>query len=278
MSDKDFLTMCKDMNPSGNLPEGVHDENLTKIKNRLSQKENEIMKKNRRISKAGLIAAVAVLTLGTSAVVFGGDIVNHFRSISLGDHATFVQTEGDYLRMIINEEGQMITDLPEDVIFFESEYGQVQEIRIIEEDGLSIVQGTVTSALPFVTMGAQEALDKFATDAAIPTHLPEGFELENAGFFVSDLQELEKVGANYYMFYTFSNGIDAFSVQVRYMTGETGIFASVSLNAEHITINGHEAVIDDGMVSILIDDVMYMFFGMGVVDTDELVKMAYSLQ
>ncbi|MDR2182749.1 MAG: hypothetical protein LBE55_01105, partial [Clostridiales bacterium] len=60
-------------------------------------------------------------------------------------------------------------------------------------------------------------------------------------------------------------------------TEDSGFATGATENMRTIEINGHEAVVDSGVVNLLVDNVLYMFFGMGNVDDEALIKMAESL-
>lgn len=269
MSNEDFMKMCKGLNPSAGAN---HQENLQQIKNKLNKKENDVvMFKNKKVKKSAMVAAAAIATLSLSAAVFGADIVNYFRSVNLGEHATFVSgghTLGEH------EEFASVGDA-----YRNDETLSDYEIQALIDGGYLIVSKYGNHTTNFLTFeDASEGVAHFIADVKLPTWLPVGFELENVFFFVETLEELQQPGANKYLGLTFSNGRQEFRAQIRYMTEESAFVSGGGPDIQTMQINGNDAVVEDGVVNILIGDVMYMFFGMGIVETNELINIAASLQ
>lgn len=262
LSDEDFVKMCKEINPSAGFDN--HQKNLQIINDKLKQEENVFMFKNRRVKKSVVVAVAAVATLSLSAVAFGANVVNYFsfRSLNLGEHARFINVDWDT-----------------DIAVEEREMREAEMQALIDGGYLIISNSNEAPEFSFLTFDdVAEGIAHFVTDVKLPTHLPAGFELKNVFFFVETLEDLQEHGANKFMGWTFSNGEHEIRAQVRYMTEETGFISGGSPNMQVTQINGHDAVVHDGVVDILIGDVMYMFFGTLNVDTDDLIAMAASLQ
>ena len=225
----------------------------------INQEREIYMRENKvRVRKPIVIAACFVLILSMSAVVFGQDIVNYFRTITLGEHAAF--TMGYELTneeiQALQEETQAMIDAGEIVVVTANEWE--------EPEWLSFTN-------------AAEGKAHFITDVMLPTYAPDGFEFKHVFFFAETLEELSQYGANMFMGVVFSNGTDEIRMQIRYMTEDTGFVASASPDMRTVEINGHEAVVDSTTVNLLVGDVLYMFFGMGIVDDAALIRMAESL-
>ena len=124
---------------------------------------------------------------------------------------------------------------------------------------------------------AQEGKSYFITDVMLPTYAPDDFEFKHIFYFAETLEELQAPGTNKYMGVIFSNGTEEIRMQIRYMTEDTGFVASASPDMRAIEINGHEALLDNSVLNLLVGDVMYMFFSMGNVDDEALIRMAESL-
>jgi len=225
---------------------------------KLKKNEERIHMKNKRIVKPSIaIVAALIATLTLSVAVFGQDIANYIRTITLGEHVTFVTGEVEMSEL---EERQAL----------------MEETQELIDAGYLVVYDFNTEFNWLTFADAEEGKSHFITDAMLPTYAPEGFEFDHIFFFVESLEELGQFGANMFMSVVFSNGDQEISIQVRYMTEDTGFVTGATEDVQTININGHEAVVDHDMVNLLVGDVMYMFRGMG--NADELIKMAESLQ
>ena len=259
MREEDFINKIKSTDFSSESKNKA--KNLEKLQAKLPiiNQEREIyMKENKvRVKKPIVIAACFVLILSMSAVVFGQDIVRYFTTM-LGDHVVFVSGPelSEEEMQARQEEMQALIDAGEIEI--------VTQYNWVEPDWLTFTD-------------AAEGKSHFITDVALPTYAPEGFEFKHVFYFVETLEQLQEYGANMFMGVAFSNGTDEIRMQIRYMTEDTGFVASASEDMRTIDINGHMAVVDGDNVSLLIGDVLYMFFGLGNVDNEALIRMAQSL-
>ena len=237
-------------------------ENLEALKAKLPiiNQEREIyMKKERKIRKPIALAACFAIILSMSAVVFGQDIVRYFTTM-LGNHVAFVSGPA--------------TELSE-----EEMQARQDELQALIDAGEIVIAGGDNWVEPdwLTFTDATEGRSHFITDVMLPTYAPEGFEFKHVFYFVETLEELQEYGANMFMGVVFSNGTDEIGMQIRYMTEDTGFVAGATEGMRAIEINGHEAVVDSGTVNLLAGDVLYMFFGMGNVDDEALIRMAESL-
>ena len=234
------------------------EKNLEKLKAKLVtiNEEREIYVK-KGIRKPIAVAACVAVVLTVSVTVFGQDLVRYVRSVMLGDHAGFIVAEE-----ISGEERQAL----------------MEEMQALIDEGVIVISEGPADEPHWLTFtDAEEGRSHFITDALLPAYLPEGFAFKHIFYFVESAEELQEYGANKYMGVIFSNGADEVRMQIRFMDETTGFEASATEHVRAIEINGHEAVVDLSTVNLLIGDVMYMFFGMGVVDVEELIKMAESL-
>jgi len=226
----------------------------------INQEREIYMKENkRRFRKPIAIAACIAVILSMSAVVFGQDIVNYFRTITLGEHVAFVSgpelTDEEIAAR--QEETQAMIDAGELVV--------VTQDNWVDPDWLTFTD-TEEGRSHF-----------FYANVMLPTYAPYDFEFDHIFYFVETLEDLQEYGANYYMSVVFSNGINEIRMQIRYMTEDTGFVAGASPDMREVEINGHPAVVSDSSVDLLVGDVLYMFFGMGNVDGEALIRMAESL-
>ena len=227
--------------------------------------EREIYMKEKKVRfrKPIVLAACFVLILSMSAVVFGQDIVNYFRTITLGEHVIFV--EGS------------VPELTEEEIAAARE--EVQ--RMVDEGEIEIFVTTTDNWVEpdwLTFTDAAEGKSHFITDVMLPAYVPAGFEFDHIFYFAETREELAQYGANMYMGVVFSGNTGQIRMQIRYMTEDSGFVTGASPYLRTMEINGHEAVVDGGMVNLLVGDVLYMFFGMGNVDDEALIRMAESLK
>ena len=233
------------------------EKNLEMLKAKMvtiNEERETCMKKG--IRKPIAIAACVAVVLTASVTVFGQDLVRYVRLV-LGDHAGFIIAEE-----ISEEERQVLME-------------EMQEL--IDEGIIVISEGPADEPDWLTFTDAEEGRSHFITDVLLPTRLPEGFAFKHIFYFVESLEELQEYGANKYMGVIFSNGADEIQMQIRFMDETTGFEASATAHARSIEINGHEGVVDLSTVNLLIGDVMYMFFGMGIADVEDLMEMARSL-
>jgi len=132
---------------------------------------------------------------------------------------------------------------------------------------------------PLVLTDLDEALALFPGDEApvIPTYLPEGFVFESARFPLCPINNPDIEHAGGQLMVTFSDGEQSFMLEIRRQHERYGfdIWGAV----EEITINGRDAIIGSGGLSVhTSSEVRNTFFAWDVLDDDTLIKMAESLQ
>jgi hypothetical protein len=235
---------------------------IHKLKKDLNKKENNNMGKRKVIKFSVAIAAALIAVLSLSFV-------------ALGDHVwrvvpTRVIEGGEFAEIMVKEEI--------------SGYGFLHGIVVIEGDfadeGRLVVEvdGEIEvwrDPLNLTDLG--EALALFPEEAIVPTYLPEGFVFERAQFPLSPITNPELDHAGGQLILTFGNGEETFMLEIRRQHERYGF--DIWGLVEEITINGQEAIIGSGGLSIHTSpEVRNTFFGWGVLDDDTLIRMAESLQ
>jgi len=239
------------------------------------EREIYMRESKKRIRKPLAIAAIVAVMLSTSAMVFGAEIVNHVRTTMLGQHVTFVtipeSSDGERVALTTDSDGEMQLELrhiDDEELQAMIDAGEVERVVI---DSFA-----EPNWLTFTNI--EEGRSHFVYEnVMLPTYVPNGFVFDRIFYFVETLEELEQYGANFYMGVVFSNGTDEIRMQIRYMTDDSGFVTTVGPDMRTMEINGHEAVLDSSMLSLLVDDVLYMFLGMGILDDAEMIAMAESL-
>ena len=291
--DVEFINKCKNIDFS---KESTNKErNLEELKTKLimMNKERDFRMK-KRIRKPALIAVAAIVILSFSMVVYGQEIVNMIRNITLGNHAEFVVAGQDAVPLpeeligqLFDAEGNVLNYFPDTRELFDADGVHVgitfdgDNLVIMSVEELMERYSVVTCSSAFETLDfydVEEGRAHFITDVLMPAYLPEGYEFEKVSFFVSSLEELAEYGANKYMTVHINDGEHELRWQVRFMDETSGFVASATQYAREIQINGHDAVVDMGMLNVLIGDVMYMFFANENVDVDGLIRIAESLR
>ena len=287
--DVEFIKKCKSIDFS---EENANKEkNLEELKTKLItiNRERDV-RMNKRIKKPALIAVAAVIVLSLSMVVYGQDIVNAIRNITLGNHAEFIVAGQDeasplpeeLIGQLFDAEGNVLNYFPDCGRLFDA--GGVQVGIDLGSEGLTIAPieeliARRTNEFQFLTFyDAEEGTAHFITDVLMPAYMPEGYEFEKVSFFVSSLEELAEYGANKYMTVHFSDGEHELSWQVRFMDETSGFITGGTQYMREIQINGYDAIADINTLKVLIGDVMYMFFASGNVDVDGLIRIAESLR
>ena len=122
----------------------------------------------------------------------------------------------------------------------------------------------------------EEALNLLESDnVSMPSYLPEGFVFERATFPINPINHPEELRAGKHMFADYSNGED--SIRVMTMEWDPGWGISVfSGSQKDIKINGNTGAIADGMVMVMIGDVLYSIDALSLTQ-EELIKIAKSL-
>jgi len=273
--DKDFLEKCRNIDFSSESKN--YEENLEMLKTKLSNKDEKgIIHMNKKFKRPIAVAACFIAVLAISTAAFGQDVMNYLRITMLGEHVTFVvSAPEETTSILVSKDGENFISLDRDEMKAFLEDGGILYL----EDGSTLVICVNTVAVDWLTFtDVQEGKSHFITDEMLPTYTPDGFSFKHIFYFVETLEELQEYGANMYMGIVFSDGINEISIQMRYMTEETGFTMPASEYMRTIEINGNEAMLDGNTLSILIGDVLYRFLGHRDIDADELIKMAESLR
>jgi len=270
----DFLAKCRNIDFSADSKN--KEKNLEMLKSKLiNENEKGIIHMKKRFKRPIAVAACFIAVLAISTAAFGQDVVNYIRTTMLGEHVSFVVPVIDRNTVpIATLDGESFFNLDDEKRAYLEDSG-----ILCPESDAEFVLVTAPNPNDLLTFAdAQEGRSHFITDALLPTYTPEGFEFRHIFYFVESLEELQEYGANMFMGVVFSNSTDEISMQIRYMTEETGFMVTASEDMHTIEVSGHEAVVDGNMLTVLIGDVMYMFFGHSGMSSEELVKMAESLQ
>ena len=240
------------------------DKSLANIKARSLEKINHNernVRMKKKIRKPLAVAACITIILSMSAAAFGQNVVEYIRALTLGNHASFIIFDGSDEDERNRAERQAL----------------IEETQELIDAGINVPSEQMQEVEWLTFIDAEEGKSHFVTDAVLPTYSPAGYDFSHIYYFVESMEELQEYGANMYMSVVFSSGTDEISMQIRFMNEETGFISFASEDVQKIEINGYEALVDTNSVNLLIDDVMYMFYGNDNVDADELIKMAESL-
>ena len=212
-------------------PELVH-----KLKHKLSEEKHSVI--NKRIIKPSIaIAAVLIATLSLSVVAFGEPVWR-------------------YLQTRIVEGGQYV----EDFFLKESDDGFIRggmtPAEDLEDGGIGRLVVEVEGELqvwsdPLTLTDLDKALSLFPGPETpmLPTYLPEGFAFESARFSICPINNPDVEGAGGQLFLTYGDGEQGFTIEIRKHSEEWG-FDIWSSDIEEITINGRDAIIGDGALSV----------------------------
>jgi len=219
--------------------------------------EERYSMKNRKIKLSVAIAAALITALSLSFVAFGDPVWRVLQTrIVEGDQyiSDFVLKESD--------DGFVMGR----VTMATEESGDTGRV-VVEVDGeLQVLQD------PLILTDLDEAIALFPGEVVLPTYLPEGFVFERARFSICPINN---PGAGGQMMVTFSDGEQSFMLEVRRQHERYGF--DVWGAVEEITINGKNAIVGDGGLSIhTCPEVRNTF--LGTLDNDTLIRMAESLQ
>jgi len=237
---------------------------IHKLKTNLNE-ERYNMNKRKGVKFSIAVAASLILVLGLSFVAFGDPVWRRLDTRIIEGY--------DFVSEVIVKEssdGGTIGGM----VVIEGEFGRDGRL-VVEVDGeIQVWQD------PLVLYDLDEALALFPGEESpvMPTYLPEGFAFERARFSICPINnDLEHAGGQ--LVIRFSNGEDSFDLEVRRQHERYGwdIWGAV----EEITVNGVDAIIGDGGLSIHTSpEVRNTFFSWGSfrLDDDNLIRMAESLQ
>ena len=245
----------------------VPSSTFTKVDDVLRNLEHrkDVIHMKPRYKKSVAVAAILSATLLLSTAVFAQDIIDYIKILTLGDHATYMVMAP---KEITEEERR-------------AAMAEMQARIDAGEITIEVSSSSENQEKEWLTFtDAEEGKNQFYTNVMLPTELPDGFTFKHIFYFVKSLEGLQEDGANKYMGVVYSDGTNEIRMQIRHMDETTGFesVADADTGIRTLKINGHEAIIDDSTLDVLIDDTMYMFFGRGLVGEAELVKMAQSLR
>jgi len=236
---------------------------IEKLKYNLNE-ERYPMKKRKVMKFSIAVAAALTVILSLSFVAFGDPVWRRLqtRVVEGGEFVSDVTVK-------VSEDGFTMGSL----VIIEGEFGSDARL-VVEVDGeIQVWQD------PLILTDLDEALALFPGDEApvMPTYLPEGFDFERARFTTCPINNPEIEYAGGQLILTFSNGEESFNLEIRRQHERYGfdIWGAV----EEITINGVEAIIGDGGLSIHTSpEVRNTFFAWNVLDDNTLIRMAESLR
>jgi len=231
-----------------------------KLKFNLNE-ERYVMENKRTIRPSRIIAAALIAALSITAIAFAAPAV--WRQLD-----TRVIEGEDYVRnfeMKVSEDGMTaVTSLEMD--------WNVEGPVIVEVDGETMV---LLDQIHFDNLS--EALALLEIDNVLtPTELPAGFEFERATLPVNPLNHPNHQTAAGHMIANYSNGEDNIQLQVMQWDSDWGI-SYFSMDQEAITVNGHVGAVADGMLMVVIDDVLYSISASNLTQA-ELIRIAESLR
>jgi len=243
MKNDDFLAMCKSIDPSVEVD---RKKNLEEIKTRLlKEEEQNIMINSKKVRRPAVIAAALIAVMSFSAVVYaavpavwrlfdtqviqGEEFVNDFfiGEVTLPDGTTSVGGGIDIDREALEAAGGGAVIVEVDG----EEWVYLDELHFDDlEEGLALLQ---------------------LENVLIPTHLPEGFSFSRFTFPVNPNVHPYMLGilpSAKHAFVYFANGDDIIQLQIGYADGMTW-GAADWLGQQAVTINGNEAVLQNGSLS-----------------------------
>jgi len=228
-----------------------------KLKYNLNNEERYTMK-NRKIMKSSLVAAVLAGVLVVSAAFAAPAIWRHL-------DARVIEGEGFVNEFTAKEsEEGTLWSMDIDMEALEAAGGRV----VVEVDGGYTV---ILDQAHFYDL--DEAIGTFGIRSVrSPGYIPEGFEFQRATFPVNPATN---PNANH-MLADFINGDENIRIQTMQWDSDWGI-SIFCLSQVDITINGNVGAIADGMVMLIIDDVLYVIDAPNLTRA-ELIRIAESLQ
>lgn len=257
-------------------------------------KEDTTMKtiNQRRFKRSSAIALVACLTLVVvSATAYA--ITNYF---NLGQNAQYMLNDRNISEaaaqlaealptqlqgLLYSQDGQPIETVGqmqngvynaagEAVIITLDDAGQP---RILTREEARREHAQITTLFNSLA----EAQPYLAFTARAVGYIPEGYALEGYRLY-NDENGQPYTDAKYLEMYFYQdNQADAYIyVQARLMDEETAFTTGGTGNMEQTSINGNEAIVDEGTIDILIGEVIYMIAASDLPQS-EIIKLAESL-
>ena len=232
-----------------------------KLKFNLNE-ERCVMKNKRTIRPSRIIAAALIAALSITAIAFAAPAV--WRQLD-----TRVIEGEDY---ISNFGAKVSEDGSESVMSAEFHAGPLEGGLIkVEVDGEYMV---LADPISFDNLADAVNISGF-DNVFTPAYLPAGFELQRAGFPINPENHPNNPYAATRMMAIYSNGEDSINIQIMQWDSDWGI-SFFSPSQVDITINGHAGAIADGMIMVIIDDVLYTIISSDITQA-ELIMIAESL-
>ena len=142
----------------------------------------------------------------------------------------------------------------------------------VEADGEYMVL-----ADPIYFNNMDDAMNISALDNVLtPAYLPAGFVFQRAGFPINPINHPDNPIATGSIIIEYSNGTDNIQLQTMQWDSDWGI-SVFSQNQQDITINGNMGAIADGILMVIIDDVLYTISASSLTQA-ELIRIAESLR
>ncbi|MCL2854103.1 MAG: hypothetical protein FWE21_00630 [Defluviitaleaceae bacterium] len=258
MTDKDFLKMCKAIDPSAGVD---RQKQLATIKTKLEKEERFVMKKNKTFRRPIVAAAVLVgimgLSVGAYAAVNGNWRQSEIRVLE-GE-----QYVNEFFRKENLDEGIAMGGMDID--------RYATSPIVIEVDGVAEVIQDLT-----ILHDLDEALAKLTIDVLQPAYLPEGFAFSYARFDVDPIRNPDHWSAGTSVALVFANGEQEFRLSVMYYPVGWEL-PQWSATYEDLEINGSIARIGDGMLMMLTGEIGYTISS-GDLAHEQIIQIAKSLQ
>jgi len=225
--------------------------------------EERCIMKNRKFAKPSLVAAVLIAVLSISVFAFAMPAIWRHLDTRIVEGEEYMSN----FTMKVSEDGT-------EMVMGAEFHGDVLDGGLVkvEADGEYIV---LADPVQFDNM--DEVLNITTLDnVLVPGYLPAGFAFQRAGFPINPLNHPDHPIAATHIVANYTNGVDNIQLQTMQWDSAWGIsFFSPSQVA--ITVNGNVGAIADGMLMVIIDDVLYTITASSLTQA-ELIKIAESLR
>ena len=262
-SDKDFLEKCRGINFSAESKS--FEQNLEALKGKLLQnKETEHMRKNKMFKRPILIAAIvmAILILPVGALA-AGPVLRYLETRIIQGEAYI-----SHLAVAEAEDGTTVLQIE----FEPHSQSPVQSPIVIEIEGQEHVLLDVNT---FTNM--DEALELFAhANPPLPSYLA-GLSFSSAAFPVCPIRNPQEPMASRSILLTFANPAHSLNITITYFLEGYAEMPIWGENLQEVHINGTTALLGNGMLGLMVGDVMYLFSGNNLED-EQLIQIASSLE
>jgi hypothetical protein len=247
--------------------------NKLKYKERKNYSRGAYMKKN-RIRPYAVAAAITVTVLiAACSAFYAEDIKNVIQQFTVGQYATYVSYDnsGDIVRSSTGEAQVRLNNAGDEFSVAFTGAVFTYEAEIEQEKGLVTYFETIDDVKPYL-----------AFNPLMSVYLPIGFTLDRISLYNDENGLPLPLGSNMYLnvYYTDVEKTKQIYVQLRLMNEQNAFVASAGNDMRHISINGHDGVVESNNVHVEIDGVMYMILAGRAegVTQDDVIRMAKSLQ